>query len=1162
MRRGWLVLVSCALVSASLASHAARAGVDSTGDLDWVLGLAPAGPAALRAAASPGSPGTPGLPINMAANAAFSAALALAQEHSMTLVGDWDGAEDLTADHGGKVAELPDPTQGFVTRVAISEHTIANGFNEDIFYFGDSVGNVYVVSTTNVGFGATPSMFTINVPTLTNAFGTLNSDSHIVITGLAVSPVVDLTSFSNVNGSYSGFNGQIGEILYVSFLDTGGGLRLASGNQLVHSGLLAFPVADVATAMAPTPPGTIAPNGFPVTVGASFGVLFSTFANVGGIAVDDDGNVYFHQADLTGLTGGNIVKLTSTDQPGASGFQDRSLATSGFLTVTTLNPTNGVYGQASGPTKQVTKVTNYSGTAKLFGNIAALAAGPDDVLYAAVARSFVAGDDAATQATEGLFPAELGATPSMIISFTDTSGALDKCSAANSLSTGVLPIGDNIADVAQAGLTLQPGVNNFRVFVLGDGPDLRGPGSLYGTTADTLRIPGLQVDYSIFSGLAVDEENAVYVVSGGTPFGVGRNPSPDLGEVLVFPDRLPRDRRADFVDLRGDTPPNPPASGGNAGDGKSDRFDHIFVQAPLDALSFAPSGLAGIARGFLLYLNRPGSAPQVTNLPTNVQGDDTHAGPLLFDQFDPSHQVAGGDDQNAPFRGDDSDGGGSPAIAGGGNGGFEFSFGGISGVCTTPWNAFFLNSNGNVTFGTGDDQNVPTDALMISGFPRIAPAWSDQVPSARSSNAASFPVQALGFSGINAFKIRWIDSPQFGLVDCGSSNTFAVTLYDDGTGVDENSNQTLNAANPIGNNAVPFDLKEGPTDLRFLNGTGAPPRPDGSGQFRFDYGRMDMIGSTNDPVFAGYSIGTQGIPSSICHTDASAASRAFDGAGLASGLMGDGRQAFVFEKFTTGTEGQGGTAGVPSLDLRAEGNDPALSTAATQPTRNRDMVGFAGVGCGGTSTTCSCVIVSEPTALPAGAAGSAYSAALSGAGGTAPHTFAVTGPGLPPGLSLGSTGSLSGTPTIPGSFVFAVQVTDATGCSGVQNHTLDITGVAPPPPPAGCVLAATVDSITCRLHDLGTAVGAASDLGKIQGKLAKLVNKALSQTQAGAGGGRKGKKALGGAIRSLKTFYALLNSKKGRRSTAHVALIAAAHAIRSDMATLRATFSTHKPKKK
>ena len=120
------------------------------------------------------------------------------------LMGDWDGSEDNVADHSGKIddlsATLTNPSQA-LTRVAMSEHTIANGFNEDIAYYGDSLGNVTVVSTTNLNDPSpTPTKFTINLPTVLNAFGNLNSDNVIVITGLAVEPAADLTSFANVNG--------------------------------------------------------------------------------------------------------------------------------------------------------------------------------------------------------------------------------------------------------------------------------------------------------------------------------------------------------------------------------------------------------------------------------------------------------------------------------------------------------------------------------------------------------------------------------------------------------------------------------------------------------------------------------------------------------------------------------------------------------------------------------------------------------------------------------------------------------------------------------------------------------------------------------------------------------------------------------------------------
>ncbi len=83
------------------------------------------------------------------------------------------------------------------------------------------------------------------------------------------------------------------------------------------------------------------------------------------------------------------------------------------------------------------------------------------------------------------------------------------------------------------------------------------------------------------------------------------------------------------------------------GDGTSDRFDHLFFQAPLDQVSLTPIGLSGLSRGFLLYLNRiRENTTDFASLPNgHPQGDDEASGPINFEMFDPGHQIAGGDDQ-------------------------------------------------------------------------------------------------------------------------------------------------------------------------------------------------------------------------------------------------------------------------------------------------------------------------------------------------------------------------------------------------------------------------------------------------------------------------------------------------------------------------------------
>lgn len=63
--------------------------------------------------------------------------------------------------------------------------------------------------------------------------------------------------------------------------------------------------------------------------------------------------------------------------------------------------------------------------------------------------------------------------------------------------------------------------------------------------------------------------------------------------------------------------------------------------------------------------------------------------------------------------------------------------------------------------------------------------------------------------------------------------------------------------------------------------------------------------------------------------------------------------------------------------------------------------------------------------LPGGVATSLYTASLAATGGVAPYSWELASGQLPPGLSLASSGALSGTPTARGDFRFYVQVTDA-----------------------------------------------------------------------------------------------------------------------------------------
>jgi len=91
--------------------------------------------------------------------------------------------------------------------------------------------------------------------------------------------------------------------------------------------------------------------------------------------------------------------------------------------------------------------------------------------------------------------------------------------------------------------------------------------------------------------------------------------------------------------------------------------------------------------------------------------------------------------------------------------------------------------------------------------------------------------------------------------------------------------------------------------------------------------------------------------------------------------------------------------------------------------------------------TCSAtggVTVTNPGSK-SGTVGTAISSfTLSASGGTAPYTW--TGTGLPPGVSVSSSGTVSGTPTTAGTYNATVTATAASGGSGSATFTFTVSG--------------------------------------------------------------------------------------------------------------------------
>ncbi len=123
---------------------------------------------------------------------------------------------------------------------------------------------------------------------------------------------------------------------------------------------------------------------------------------------------------------------------------------------------------------------------------------------------------------------------------------------------------------------------------------------------------------------------------------------------------------------------------------------------------------------------------------------------------------------------------------------------------------------------------------------------------------------------------------------------------------------------------------------------------------------------------------------------------------------------------------------------------------------------YAGLPASQVNVTCINEDVPPPeittSSLPDCTAGNAYSATLAAALGTSPYSWSLVSGSLPPGLSLSSNGTISGTPVSTGIFAFTARVTDAALVSSTKSLTITISSFAWQLLPNGDLTAALVAS--------------------------------------------------------------------------------------------------------
>jgi hypothetical protein len=163
----------------------------------------------------------------------------------------------------------------------------------------------------------------------------------------------------------------------------------------------------------------------------------------------------------------------------------------------------------------------------------------------------------------------------------------------------------------------------------------------------------------------------------------------------------------------------------------------------------------------------------------------------------------------------------------------------------------------------------------------------------------------------------------------------------------------------------------------------------------------------------------------------------------------------------TGSGGAGGpytfsASGLPAgLTMSSSGTisgTPTVSGTFPYTVTVTDSAGNTG------TVNCSVTVAPPPTAtcisITAVQGVAITSVTLTGSGGVGgPYTFSATG--LPTGLTLSSSGTISGTPTVSGNFSYTVTITDSGGNKGTLNCSVSVGG----PPTASCVSITAVDGV-------------------------------------------------------------------------------------------------------
>jgi Putative Ig domain len=187
-------------------------------------------------------------------------------------------------------------------------------------------------------------------------------------------------------------------------------------------------------------------------------------------------------------------------------------------------------------------------------------------------------------------------------------------------------------------------------------------------------------------------------------------------------------------------------------------------------------------------------------------------------------------------------------------------------------------------------------------------------------------------------------------------------------------------------------------------------------------------GSSSKPIPGQLMIMTTSLPTGTMETSYSTSLAATGGTGPYSWSVTSGSLPTGLSLSSTGT-----ISGMPTAMATSTFTVKVTDSATTQATATASL-----------SITIGGAVSITTTALPVGSIGSAYAGTLAATGGKTPYTWSLSSGTLPAGLSLSSSGVITGTPTSAGASSFTVKVADAESPPATATKQLSINITAVP----------------------------------------------------------------------------------------------------------------------